>query len=61
MRYIDDDRDAVKMFRCQVCDELKTKMWGDECNKCRRDDKTQELLKQIVELKTALLEYKDKL
>lgn len=22
-------------FRCSICDEIKTKMWGNICNLCR--------------------------
>jgi len=32
-------------FRCSVCDEIKTKMWGTICNACRKQQELIDLLK----------------
>lgn len=37
-------------FRCHVCDELKTQMWGDTCNKCRLEQERHAELTQVTRL-----------
>ena len=30
-----DGNNQIIGFRCSICDEVKSKMWGDICNLCR--------------------------
>lgn len=43
---IKDWRGNIMGFRCSVCDEIKTKMWGTVCNSCRETRELIELLKK---------------
>lgn len=45
-------------FRCDKCDEIKTKMWGSICNSCR-DRQSQNT--QIKEFRTTITELKKEL
>lgn len=32
---VQNSRGDVVGFRCHVCDQVKSKMWGEVCNECR--------------------------
>ncbi len=46
-------------YRCLQCGDVVQSMWGTTCNSCRKDnDKHEELIKEIQDLKKQLLEKK---
>jgi hypothetical protein len=41
-----DWRGNIVGFRCDICDQVKTKMWGEICNECRERRELIELLRR---------------
>ena len=35
-------------FRCYTCGEVKDRMWGTKCNKCRNDERENEALRNEI-------------
>lgn len=44
-----DGRGRIVGFRCWQCDEVKTRMWGTICNRCRFADELARSIRAIAE------------